>query len=231
MEEEKTTKKLLLTISFVALLILSALYLTYSLRQETDPNKAVVEILKLDEEAYGNTEFNNENLELKPILDKNVNKESNNVIYINFNVGGSSENNTNQIIYDIALTDLDISCDLLSPYIKWKLIKNGNEISTGSLDYHFDTIKDKRLVLTNIQQDLVSYNKDKSTYDHYDFYMWISDSCQEENILECKQSESQTNLLGKNISGKIEVELYGGNKKILERTPEEKLDINTCNNE
>lgn len=231
MEEEKTSKKLLLTISFVAILFLSALYLTYSLSQGNNPEKTNVDILKLDEDAYGNTEFNNEKLELKPILDKKVNKESNNVIYINFNVGGSSENNTNQIIYDIALTELDVSCDLLSPYMKWKLIKNGNEISTGSLDYHFDTIKNKRLVLTNIQQDLVSYSEDKSTYDHYEFYMWMSDSCQEENILECKQSESQSNLLGKNIRGKIEVELYGGNKKILERTPEEKIDINTCNNE
>ena len=40
-----------------------------------------------------------------------------------------------------------------------------------------------------------------------------------------------TNLLNKKLSGKIEVELYGGNKKILERKPQEKIDINTCNNE
>ena len=231
MEEERTTPKLLKTDALVALLIISIVYITYSLRQTPNTKELTASIIKLDENAYGETEFNNEKLDLKPILDKNVTKESNNVIYITFNVGGSNENSTKEVIYDIALVDLDIDCNLLSPYLKWKLDKNGIEVSQGSLDYKFDTIVDKRLVLTNIQQDLVPYNEDKSVYDKYDFYMWMSDSCQKDNILDCKDSESQTNLLNKKLSGKIEVELYGGNKKILERKPQEKIDINTCNNE
>ena len=230
MEEEKTTQKLLLTIAAVALLILSIFYLTYSMMQNSTLNKIRTSILKLDEDAYGETEFNNSNLNLKPILDKEVNKDSNNVIYIDFNVGGSKENDTDEIIYDIALTDLEIDCNLLSKYLKWKLIKNGLELSTGSLDYNFDTIKDNRLVLTNIQQELVKYNEDKSKYDHFEFYMWISDSCQDENILNCQDKESQTNLVGKELKGKIEVELYGGNKVILERKPQNNLDPNTCKN-
>ena len=231
MEEERTTQKLLLTVALVALLVLSIVYITYSLRETPNTKELKASIIKLDEEVYGETEFNSENLNLKPILDKNVTKESANVMYIPFNVGGSEENNTKEIIYDIALVDLNIDCNLLSPYLKWKLYKNGIEISQGSLDYKFDTIVDKRLVLTNIQQDLIPYNEDKTLYDKFDFYMWMSDSCQEENILDCKNNESQIDLLNKRLSGKIEVELYGGNKKILERKPQEKLDINTCNNE
>ncbi len=231
MEEERTTQKLLLTVALVALLVLSIVYITYSLRETPNTKELKASIIKLDEEVYGETEFNSENLNLKPILDKNVTKESANVMYIPFNVGGSEENNTKEIIYDIALVDLNIDCNLLSPYLKWKLYKNGIEISQGSLDYKFDTIVDKRLVLTNIQQDLIPYNEDKTLYDKFEFYMWMSDSCQEENILDCKNNESQIDLLNKRLSGKIEVELYGGNKKILERKPQEKLDINTCNNE
>lgn len=228
MENTNDFKKLLLVISFVGILILTALYLTYSMNQGSNRKELTGSIIKIDEEAYGKTEFNNESLELKPILDKNVKKESNNVIYITFNVGGSKENNIDQIIYDIALADLDLNCELLSPYIKWKLIKNDLELSQGSLDYKYDTITDGRLVLTNMQQDLVKFNEDKTTYDKYEFYMWMSDSCQEEDISKCKDSESQKNLLNKKISGKIEVELYGGAKKEIERHPSETLNPNTC---
>ena len=228
MEDTNDLKRLSLAISFVGILLLTILYLTYSMNQGNSRKELTGSIIKIDEEAYGKTEFNNDKLELKPILDKNVNKESNNVIYISFNVGGSKENNTDQIIYDIALADLNIDCNLLSPYVKWKLIKNGLELSAGSLDYKFDTVKDNRLVLTNMQQDLVKYNEDKSICDKYEFYMWLSDSCQEENILKCKNNESQKNLLNKKLSGKIEVELYGGSKKELERHPQETLNKETC---
>ena len=84
------------------------------------------------------------------------------------------------------------------------------------------------LLLTNIQQDLKPFNEDKSIYDHYEFYMWFSDSCQDENTLNCENAEDQSNLLNKKISGKIEVELYGEGKKELERHPSEELDKNTC---
>ena len=228
MEETTEIRKIIFTTAIILMILLSIVYLTYSQRVNTPQSEIYTSIMKLDEEVYGKTEFDSTNLDLKPILDKNVNKESNNVIYIEFNVGGSPENDTEEIIYDIALADLDIDCALLSPYLKWKLIKNNLELSTGSLDYKFDTIEKNRLVLTNIQQDLVKYNEDKSKYDHYEFYMWLSDSCQEDNILNCKGSESQTNLLGKKIIGKIEVELFGGNKTLLKRKPQETINQNTC---
>lgn len=184
--------------------------------------------LKLDEMAYGSTVFDSSNLELRTMLDKDVRASSNQVIYISFLVGGNENNNAEDPVYDIALQDLEVDCDLISPYVKWKLLKNGKEISNGSLDYQFDTIRNGRLVLTPIQQDLKNYSKDKSTYDHYEFYLWLSDSCQEEDIELCDNSEVQNYLLGKKIRGKVEVELYSKTKKELVRHPSDILDTNTC---
>ena len=227
--EKESIKKMILAIAFISMLFLSIIYLTYSLSNSNISRKVITDTLKVDEEAYGNTIFDSTNLKFSPILDKNATNDSNKIIHIKFNVGASKENTTNSAIYDIALANLNVDCELLSPYIKWKLIKNNEEISTGNLDYKFDTIANGRLILTNIQQNLKEYSDDKNTYDHYDFYMWFSDSCQEENILSCEEAEDQTELLNKNISGRIEVELYGGNKKELERHPSETLDKTTCN--
>ena len=181
----------------------------------------------VDEDVYGNLKFDSSNLNMSPILDSSI-FSNKNVMHIKFNVGGNKNNTADNNIYDIALVDLEVSCELLSPYFKWKLIKNGQEEFNGSFDYKFDTIKDGRLVLTDIQQDLVPYNTDKSVYDHYDFYLWISDSCQEEDISLCKDKVDQSNLMNKIIRGKIEVELYGEGKKDLVRNPSEELDNNTC---
>jgi hypothetical protein len=167
-------------------------------------------------------------LQFSPILDSDVNEQKNNVIYIDFRVGGSKENNTDNIFYDVALANLEIDCELISPYLKWKLLKNGEFISEGSLDYKFDTIKDGRLVLTPIQQDLVGYSEDKNTYDYYQFYMWISDSYQGDNLLKYSNEIDQSNLMSKKIKGRIEVELSGGTKKTLTRNPSEELDRSTC---
>lgn len=184
--------------------------------------------LKLDEEAYGNTEFNSDRISFRTILDKDVENNFDNVIYISFRVGGNKDNDAVVPTYDIALQDLKVDCDLLSPYLKWKLLKNGEELSHGSFDYKFDTIKDGRLVLTPIQQDLVSYQLNKNEYDYYQFYLWLSDSCQEEDISLCNDVPTQENLLGKKLSGKIEVELYSQAKNDLVRSPKEELDTSTC---
>ena len=224
--ETKTFTKNIFLICLVILSLILLIFVTYSMRQGNFSRSILTSTLMIDEEAYGNTKFNSNKLNLVPIIDKNINNQ--NSIHIEFNVGGSIENNTDEIIYNIALVDLELDCELLSPYLKWKLIKNNKEEYTGTLDYKFDTIVDKRLVLTDIEQDLVPYNEDKTKYDHYDFYLWISDSCQEENTILCKNELDQSNLLNKRLKGKIEVELYGGKKQGLQRKPSDELDVNTC---
>ena len=231
MDTKFFTKNVIL-VCLVVLLIILFVYVTYSLREGINARNILTDVLMLDEDIYGNTEFDSSNIVFRPIIDSKFNNGNNNVIHIEFNVMGNKDNtNKDNAIYDIALVDLELDCNLLSPYLKWKLIKNKKEEFNGSLDYKFDTIKDGRLVLTNIQQDLIPYNEDKSLYDHYDFYLWISDSCQEDDISLCVDKDKQNNLMNKSIKGKIEVELYGGNKKELIREPSAELNTNTCINE
>lgn len=112
--------------------------------------------------------------------------------------------------------------------MKWRLFKNGDLVSYGSLDYGFDTIENGRIILTPEQQELKEYNVDKSTYDSYEFYMWLSDSCQSEDVSECLEVESQENLIGKKISGKVQVELYADKGEMLVRKPSKVLNVNNC---
>ncbi len=214
------------------ILIVGAIILlgiTYALQNSSSFFKAQTATIKIDEEAYGVTEFDASNINLIPILDNEVEAKSDNVIKIDFKVGGNKDNsNIEDIIYDIALNDLELDCSLVSPYVKWKLIKNNEEISEGSLDYKFDTIKEGRLVLTNISQDLIKYSDNKSDYDNYTFYMWLSDNCQQD-LSTCKDFPEQEYLLNKKLKGKIEIELNTGEKLEQKRNPSNELDTKVCN--
>ena len=108
----------------VLLIILLLLILGTYAANVMNPEKSIItKTLRIDEEAYGNNVFDSSNLEFRPILDTNVETETNHIVNINFNVGGSAANDEENIVYDIALVDLKISCELLSKYLKWKLIK------------------------------------------------------------------------------------------------------------
>ena len=228
---DKSKKFLFIGIALVAV-VSFVIYITYSrtFADFTNPfvRKVNFSTLKVDESAYGSNVFDTSGLDFRPILDKNVDISTQNAIVISFWVGGAEDNNAEVPVYDIALQDLKVDCNLLSPYLKWKLYKNGEELSNGSLDYHFDTIKNGRLVLTPTQQELVAFNLNKNLYYYYQFYLWISDSCQEEDISLCHDSVSQDNLVGKKISGKVEVELYSDMHVDLIRTPSDDLDTSTC---
>jgi len=155
---------------------------------------------------------------LSPVSDSVISStvSNSNVMKIAFTVKGASTNPSNKdIIYDVALADLNIDCWFRDSNVKWRLYKNSNLLSEGNLSPQFDTIEDGRLVLTNIQQDLPSYN---STADSYVFVLWISETCSD--ITACTSSDDQSYLLNKNISGKIEVELYTESKVARTRTAE-----------
>ena len=227
-KDKKGYKKYLVVLSVIVLLI----GITYAVQTASSIFNATTATLGLDD-VYGSTTFDASNLKFSPVLDSEVGTTDveNNVIKIDFTVGGASGNDTSKdIIYDIALVDLDVSCELLSPYVKWKLIKNGSTLASGSLDYKFDTIKNGRFVLTETQLDLPDYNASKTGYDNYTFYMWISDSCQSD-LATCAANgnlHDQSSLLNKRLKGKIEVELYTSTKKTLVRNPSNTLDTSTC---
>lgn len=219
-------------IMFIYIIVIIGIILgiTYALSATSLSFGVNTAFIGIDEIAYGSTTFDSSELDFAPILDSDVENNTNNVIRVDFSVGGAEGNNAENAIYDITLNDLTVNCSLLSPYIKWKLLKNGIQISNGSLDYKFDAIVDGRLVLTTIQQDLVPFNTNKSVYDSYTFYMWFSDSCQNSVISNCTNKIDQSSMIGQYLSGKVEVELYTESKKELVRNPSTTLDASTCQN-
>lgn len=130
-----------------------------------------------------------------------------NALCVNFTVKGASTNpNIDDIIYDVSLDNLTIDNALKSKYVKWHLYKNNNLISSGSMDEA--VITNNKMFLTDIQQDLPKYN---ATADSYLFVLWISEVCSD--LTNCEEYIDQSDLYGKNISGKIEIDLYRGKKK------------------
>ncbi len=222
-----------IAILYILTIILLVIGTTYAIQNASISLGLNTGIVRIDETAYGATTFDASHLEFIPILDNEVEAKENNVIKIDFKVGGASTNNNDHIIYDIALANLKVNCKLLSPYLKWKLLKNGTELSSGSLDYRFDTIDQYgRLVLTTIQEDLPAYNATQTGYDSYSFYMWLSNSCQS-SLSTCIQNGTivdQSDMIGKTLSGKIEVELYTEEKKALVRKPSATIVNSTCQN-
>lgn len=147
------------------------------------------------------------------IIDTNgVNTTDNRVLKATFTVSNVDANPANTI-YDIALHDIVMDCNLKSKYLKWRLYKDGTKISEGSFSPTFDIniVDNDRLVLTTTQQDLSSTNT-------YVFLMWISESCPSDiDIAECTGEMDQSNLLNKNFSATIKIELSTKTKKELVR--------------
>lgn len=132
------------------------------------------------------------------------------VLKAKFYVTGNTSNPENSI-YDVAIHDFNVDCELRTEDLKWRLYKNGTLLSSGNLSPKFDTMSNNRLVLTETQQDLTT------TKDEYVFLLWISESCSGD-IATCSKEQDQSKYLGKSLSGSIKVELATKSKKALVRT-------------
>ena len=152
---------------------------------------------------------------LTPINDSSVSTNTDNVMRVNFTVKGVSSNPNIPIIYDVILSELQVDTELKNEYLKWELEKNGVVISSGSFSPWFDSMKDGKLWLTEIQQDLPTSSE---SADSYEFRLWISESCTGD-ITTCTEDMDQSNMLNKTISGKIETVLYTKGKEALVRVP------------
>ncbi|MGN1342672.1 MAG: beta strand repeat-containing protein [Bacilli bacterium] len=131
------------------------------------------------------------------------------VIKAKFKVAGVSSNPDNTI-YDVALRDINIDCDLRTEDVKWRLYKNGTLLTSGNLSPTFDVMSDNRLILTDTQQDLTT------TTDEYVFLLWISESCTGD-ISTCSKEQEQNKYLNKSFSASIKLELSTKTKKTLVR--------------
>ena len=204
--KNKDVKVIILEVFLIALglvgLTLGVKYIMNSINVNVDTSKLAIDSMNA----------NVTNGTLTPINDSTVNiNTTSNVLRITFDVKGASTNTGSNIIYDVLL-NLTADCSLKNESVKWNLYKNNNLLTSGSTSpkYDKDVLKGK-IMLTDIQQDLVSYSK---TADKYVFILWMSESCNEEDITKCDISKGLTSDSGgKSISGNIDIRLNSGKKK------------------
>ena len=216
--KNKDVKVIILEVFLIALglvgLTLGVKYIMNSINVNVDTSKLAIDSMNA----------NVTNGTLMPINDSTVNiNTTSNVLRITFDVKGASTNTGSNIIYDVLL-NLTADCSLKNESVKWNLYKNNNLLTSGSTSpkYDKDVLKGK-IMLTDIQQDLVPYSK---TADKYVFILWMSESCNEEDITKCDISKGLTSDSGgKSISGNIDIRLNSGKKKENKR---ESIEGDSC---
>ena len=193
----------------VFLIVLGLLGLTLGVKYIMNSINVNVDISKL---AIDSMNANVTNGTLTPIEDSSVNiNTTSNVLRITFDIRGASTNTGSNIIYDVLL-NLTADCSLKNESVKWNLYKNNNLLTSGSTSPKYDKdVLNGKITLTDTQQDLVPYSK---TADKYVFILWMSESCNEEDITKCDISKGLTSDSGgKSISGNIDIRLNSGKKK------------------
>mgnify|MGYP004622652215 FL=1 len=151
--------------------------------------------------------------DLSPRVTAPTISETSNVARVAFTVKGASANVNSNIIYDIMLDSINADSAFFNSYVKWRLYKNNSLLSEGNMSYAFDSsLRDNKLTLTNIQQDMPS---NSSTADSYLFLMWIEETCTD--VLNCGSAANQNGLIGKSFQANIFVAVNTGNKVALTR--------------
>ena len=193
----------------VFLIVLGLVGLTLGVKYIMNSINVNVDTSKL---AIDNMNANVTNGTLTPINDSTVNiNTTSNVLRITFDVKGASTNTGSNIIYDVLL-NLTADCSLKNESVKWNLYKNNNLLTSGSTSPKYDKdVLNGKITFTDTQQDLVPYSK---TADKYVFILWMSESCNKEDITKCDLSNALTSDSGgKSISGNIDIRLNSGKKK------------------
>ena len=193
----------------IFLIVLGLVGLTLGVKYIMNSINVNVDTSKL---AIDNMNASVSNGTLTPIEDSSVNiNTTSNVLRITFDVKGASTNTGNNIIYD-AILNIDADCSLKNESVKWNLYKNNNLLTSGSTSPKYDRdVLNGKITLTDTQQDLVKYS---GSADKYVFILWMSESCNEEDITKCDISKGLTSDSGgKSISGNIDIRLNSGKKK------------------
>ena len=153
--------------------------------------------------------------DIEPISDDLVNYNTKeNVIRIEFSLKGTKIEDNENLIYDVMLSDMNIDCSLLNKYTKWNLYKNGTLLSNGSFDPFFDgNVLTDSMKLTNRPEDLPKSN---DSYDDYVLIFWISESCTD--LSSCELID-QSNILDSNMSMKVFIAIFSGDKVDYKRVP------------
>ena len=216
MKEDKTFKnRNLLVLIFEILLIIVAIGgLTIATSSLMGGSSTIITFGEYNVDYIGDTEITVENLE--PMSDKLITYDiEENVVRVEFSVRGVDTNEESEkLIYDVMLEDLNIDCSLLNEYTKWQLYKNEHLMYTGNFSPSFDgNILTNNYRLTMTQQDLPSSDE---SYDNYVLIIWISESC--EDLTTCEMV-SQNDIVNSVMDMKVFIAVSFGEKVEYSRVP------------
>lgn len=213
---------------FFVVILLSAVGVTLAINANKGSNinlitKDIVPNIKYDKDSEGNdiSVLSSEGVMTPVTIDTSdintvMNKKE--VLKLRFWVSGNIDN-PEESIYDIALHNVNIDCELKDESVKWLLYKNNNLLYSGNFSPMYDAMPNNRLLLTDTQQDL-TLNEDE-----YLVAIYIEDSCPGD-INECKDKVDQSNLLGKTIKADISIETSTKSKVVHERITTDKVSCN-----
>ena len=104
--------------------------------------------------------------------------------HTDFSVTLPSDAKVNSALYNIFITELNISDNLKSPYLKWSLYNGGTSVASGT----FENIGTKTTL--NLKENITI---NKGSTDSYVLYIWLSND----------PNNNQTQLLNGSFSGKV----------------------------
>ena len=154
--------------------------------------------------------------DLEPISDSLINIDSrDNVVRLEFSLRGVDTNeNPENLIYDVMINEMNIDCSLLNEYTKWNLYKEGELLSSGNFSPTFDgNVLTDNFVLTEMQEKLPLST---DNYDNYVLIIWISESC--DDLTSCTRVD-QTEVINSEISMKVFIAIHTGEPIQYVRVP------------
>lgn len=216
MSEDRTfkTRNTIVLLFEVLLIVIAIGGLTLATANLIGGSRSNIIFGEYNVDYIGKTEIVANNLE--PISDKLINYNTKDgVMRLEFSLRGVDTNeNPENLIYDVMVSDINIDCSLLNEYTKWNLYKNGELLYNGNFSPNFDgNVLTDNMRLTETQQDLPLHNEE---YDNYVLIIWISEACEDLNNCELV---AQNDIVNSILDMKIFIALSGGTKKVYERVP------------
>ena len=216
MVEDRTfkTRNTLVLLFEIILIVVAIGGLTFATANLMRGSRTKIDFGKYSVDYIGKTDIVINDLE--PISDSLINYDTKDgVLRLEFSLRGVDTNeNPENLIYDVMVSDINIDCSLLNEYTKWNLYKNGELLYNGNFSPKFDgNVLTDNVRLTETQQDLPLHNEN---YDKYVLIIWISEAC--EDLLNCERVD-QSNIVNSVLDMKIFIAISGGEKVVYERIP------------
>jgi len=216
MKEDKSFKNrnMLVLIFEIFLIIVAIGGLTFATSSLFNGTSTIIKFGEYNVDYVGELDVVASSLE--PISDSLINLDTkDNVLRLEFSLRGVDTNeNPDNLIYDVMLSNLNIDCSLLNKYTKWNLYKNGELLYNGNFSPEFDgNVLTDNVRLTEMQQKLPLSTDE---YDKYVLIIWISEACGD--LSTCERVD-QSNIVNSVMDMKVFIAVASGEPILYERVP------------